>query len=115
MPERTDAIDLGFSVADADRPSLSLDGRALTLRFVDWQERPVVVEFDDTIAVRWQSAEYLIDENERFDSAHLVHGSAWLAAHERELELEPGHRHVKLNFNALGVLEVICTAIRRVG
>ncbi len=113
MAERTEIIDLGFEVADAACPRLELDGQVLTASFADWREQPLVVRFDDVIAVRSQEAEYSIDEDERFDSVHVVHDSAWLAEHVRQAATwaGSGHRHLKLNFNAAGVLEVLCTAV----
>lgn len=106
-------MDLGFSIADAERPSLQLDGQKLTIRFSDWRDQPVGVTFDDTIGVRWQEAEYFYSSDERFDSAHLIEHSAWLREHERQAMAwaDSGHRHLKLNFNAAGILEVLCTNV----
>ncbi len=113
MTERTEIINLGFAVADAEGPTLHFSQQHLELTFVDWKDNEVRVEFADVIAVRWQEAEYYIDDRERFDSVHLVHDSAWLAEHDRQNMTWEGsnHRHLKLNFNAAGILEVLCTDV----
>jgi len=113
MAEHTEIVNLGFTVADAESPRLQLEGQVLILGFMDWKEEQVTVRFSDVIAVRWQEAEYVIDEGERFDSTHVVHESAWLGDHERQNVTWGGaqHRHLKLNFNAAGILEVLCTEV----
>lgn len=113
MAEHTEIVNLGFSVADAESPRLQLERQVLVLDFADWKENQVRVRFSDVIAARWQEAEYVRDEHERFDSTHVVHESAWLAEHERQNITWDGaeHRHLKLNFNAAGILEVLCTDV----
>jgi hypothetical protein len=114
MAQHTEITNLGFTVADAESPCLRLEGQALVVDFKDWKEQRVTVRFSDVIAFRWQEAEYFIDEHERFDSTHVVHESAWLAEHERQNVTWQGseHRHLKLNFNAAGILEILCTDVR---
>lgn len=111
MTERTEIINLGFTVADAQAPSLQLADQRLLLSFVDWKDAHVEVVFNDVIALRWQEAEYVIDDEERFDSVHVVHDSLWLSEHERQHMTWPdsNHRHLKMNFNAAGILEILCT------
>ena len=113
MPDRPTTIALGFSVADAERPILELKGHSLTICFPDWRGQTVVVAFDDTIAVRWQEAEYFFTTEERFDSTYVVEDSTWLDEHDKQAMTwtGSGHRHLKLNFNAAGVLEVLCTSV----
>jgi hypothetical protein len=113
MTERTEIISLGFTVADAQAPSLHLAEQRLLVSFVDWKDTRVEADFADVIALRWQEAEYLIDDLERYDSVHLVHDSLWLAEHERQQMTwaNSNHRHLKLNFNAAGILEVLCTDV----
>jgi len=65
----------------------------------------------DAIAVRWQEADRYIDANDRYDGTFVVRNSEWLAEHDRQRMLfgkEP-FQHLKLNFNAAGILEVLCT------
>ena len=114
MSQHTEIVNLGFSVADAESPRLQLEGQVLLVDFVDWKEERITVRFADVIAVRWQEAEYFLDEQERFDSAHVVMDSDWLAEHARQNMTWAGsqHRHLKLNFNAAGMLEVLCTEVR---
>ena len=42
------------------------------------------------------------------------HVTEWLAEHVRQREATEEHQHLKLNFNAAGVLEVICVGVDRV-
>jgi hypothetical protein len=105
--EYPEPLDLGVSIADAERIALDYDGNDLSLSFIDWQEVPRRVRFSDAVAFKWQRAED-VREGERFDGAHTVNGSNWLAQHRRQSEAGDEHRHLKLNFNAAGVLEVIC-------
>lgn len=109
--ETTEPIDLGFSVADAESPDLNLSGQTLTVRFVDWTESPIVFVCRNVIAVRWQEADTYIDEADRYDATRVVANSAWLAEHDRLgcLFGDDPFVHLKLNFNAAGILEILCT------
>src|SRR4051812_40143312 len=77
-------IDLGFSVADAESVQVSYENQTLSVSFVDWQEKPVACICRDTLAFRWQEAEYLLSDGERYDSAHEIIGSAWLRQHQEQ-------------------------------
>ena len=109
--ERAEPINLGFSVADAEYPDLLLSRQRLTIRFTDWRDQNVEVVFKDVIALRWQEAEHYVDDQDRFDATVEVHESNWLAEHERQRVPWQGanFRHLKLNFNAAGILEILCT------
>jgi len=111
---RATAINPGFSVADGESPKLELDGQTLTLRFVDWQECAVTVRFADAVAVRWQEAEHYYEGDDPYDGCSLVEDSPWVAEHVRQgcTFGEAEFRHIKLNFNAAGILEVLCTDLR---
>lgn len=114
MSERTEIVHLGFEVADAEAPRLSLTQQQLRVDFVDWRDSPVAILFRDCVAVRWQEAERFLDEGDRYDSTVRVHDSSWLAEHIQQGDVCAGDRpfqHVKLNFNAAGQLEVLCTAV----
>ena len=111
MAPRPESIDLGFVVADAESPRLELEGQVLTLRFVDWTDHEVVAVFENAIAVRWQEAEHFFGPEDRYDSCSEILDSPWLAEHERQGMTfgDLNFRHLKMNFNAAGVLEVLCT------
>jgi hypothetical protein len=111
---RAEPVSLGFVIADGERVELAYDGDDLRLRFLDWREDQVAVSFRSTIAFRWQGAEEVAPD-ERFDAAHVIHESEWLAENVRQNEATPAHRHLKLNFNAAGCLEVICESVDVVG
>lgn len=103
--------DLGFSVADASSPVVHLHGQTLTVEFLEWTDRKVILTCADVIAVRWQEAEWSVDGADRYDNTCLVADSEWLNEHDRQGILfgSKPFRHLKLNFNAAGVLEVLCT------
>ena len=107
---RAEPVSLGFVIADGERVELAYDGEDLRLRFVDWTGDQLAVSFRATVAFRWQRAEN-VGPDERFDAAHLMRESEWLAEHLRQKEATPDHRHLKLNFNAAGCLEVICQSV----
>ncbi len=67
--EYTEIIDLGVSVADAEDLKFEYNCDYLKVSFIDWREKGIQLSCSDVIAIRWQRAEYHIDENERFDSA----------------------------------------------
>ena len=111
--EYTEITDLGFSVADAEDPKFEYNGENLKVSFIDWREQQVNLLCSDVIAFRWQRAEYQIDENDRYDSTCIVHDSKWLKLHNDQHETWPDvqFNHYKLNFNAAGIFELICTKI----
>lgn len=107
-------IDVGFVVADAEAPRLELRDQSLTLSFVDWKDNDVRAKFSDVIGVRWQEADGHLLPGERDDSVYLIEDSTWLSEHDRQAVTwtDSGHRHLRLNFNAAGVLEVLCTTVQ---
>jgi hypothetical protein len=106
-------VDLGFSVADGKGIRVSYENQTLSISFVDWQEKAVAFIGRDTIAFRWQEAEYVLSDQERYDSPHEIIGSPWLRQHEEQRMTWEGttFHHYKLNFNAAGILEMICSRI----
>ena len=106
MPTRP--LDLGFSIADAEDVELVYRGDDLEVTFTDWRQRRRRIVFSDTIALRWQRADATAP-GEAYDGANLVVGSSWLDQHRQQSQASPEHRHLKLNFNAAGCLEAICT------
>lgn len=106
-------INLGFSVADANNISFRYDEGNLVLSFIDWTENKVSVKFLNTIGFRYQDAEYFNSENERFDSCHKVKNSKWLDLHKKQNMTWENEdwAHYKLNFNAGGIIEIICSNV----
>ncbi len=60
---------------------MSFDGGALSVSFTDWKEDNVRFVCADTLAFRWQRAEYYLSKEERFDSIYEVQSSDWLRSH----------------------------------
>src|SRR4051812_15239290 len=108
-------VDLGFSVADGEDVAISFRGQSLTVAFVDWQEAAVAFVCQNAIAFRWQEAEYLLAPDERDDSVYKVEDSPWLKQHQDQACLPQGllFHHYKMNFNAAGVFEVLCSKIEK--
>ena len=106
-----DSFDLGLNIADAEDVALEYDGERLVLSYLDWQEQPVRVAFDETVAFRWQRAEE-VRAGESWDGTSVQTDSPWLEEHRRQGEATTSHRHLVLNFNAAGRLDVICAASR---
>ena len=111
MSQYAEIIDLGFSVADAEGIKFRFDGENLYLEFTDWQEESAIVRFENTIGYRYQLAEYSTCDNESYDSVHIIKNSDWLKTHREQNEAwdDVQWYHYKLNFNAGGVIEVLCT------
>jgi hypothetical protein len=106
-------VDLGFSVADGERIEVAYEAQSLRVSFIDWQEKRVTFVCRDTLAFRWQEAEYTLSDEERNDSTYEVMDSAWLRQHVDQNMTWEGStfQHYKLNFNAAGILEIICSKI----
>jgi len=116
MTETVEIIDiseLGFSVADAEDITFSFDGSDLVLEFNDWQENHISVKCENTLGFKFQNAEYEISDSERYDSSHIVHDSAWVKEHIKQGEAWKNEDwfHYKLNFNAAGIVEVLCSKL----
>jgi hypothetical protein len=109
-------INLGFDVADGERIQVSYENQTLRVSFVDWQEKVVSFNCHDTLAFRWQEAEYFFSDNERYDSCHEILDSGWLHQHQEQGLIWQGttFHHYKLNFNAAGVLEMICSRLEMI-
>jgi hypothetical protein len=102
----------GFSTADTSYPSLHFDNNRLTVEFDDWQERPVIVVFENAVAVRWEEGDSLLGDH-RDDECYQVEESPWLEKMQPELvqHAEKEFRHFRLCFNTYGVLDVIASCI----
>jgi len=93
-------VNLGFSVADAERVSIRYDGD-LYLTFRDWQGQAVAYTFYDVLAFRWGTGPSVATPRE--DQAYVVSGSEWLASEceLNEVNLD-SNCHYILCFNAYG-------------
>ena len=101
----------GFSTADAEYPELVAVAGTLHVKFKDWQERLVKVQFNEVCAFRWQEAESLLP-GEPYDGSCEVRASEWAARHASQggVSAEVELRHLRFNFNACGQLEVLCVS-----
>ncbi len=115
MSQKVEIIDLGFSIADAEDIAFKFDGSDLVLEFNDWKEEHISIRCENTLGFKYQGAEYEIDEIERFDSCHIVNESDWVKEHLKQGEAWENENwiHYKLNFNAAGVVEVLCSKLVR--
>jgi hypothetical protein len=112
MTEKAIPINPGFSTADAESVSFSLQKGNGILEFLDWREQPVKVHLEGTIALKWQEADSHGPEA-RDDMSFEIEESEWLRDHltQNITNAEQGHRRYKFCFNAVGILEVICRTI----
>ncbi|MEZ6188834.1 MAG: hypothetical protein R3F62_28000 [Planctomycetota bacterium] len=108
LPEDVlEIVDPGFSTADAEQVRLQFQGD-LTLDFQDWREVPVRVVFREAIGFRWADEQEWVD-GVRNDVTYRVQGSPWLATLARLCGEDAGaFQHLRLCFNACGVLDVVC-------
>ena len=108
-------VDLGFEVADGEDVRLNFQQESLVVTFTDWHEETVSFVCEDTVAFRWQEGEYLLDPAERDDSVYEITHSLWVGQHQDQGCLPEGRsfHHFKMNFNAAGVFEVLCSKIEK--
>ncbi len=113
-PAKAVQVDLGIQVADGEDLKLSYVRDALVGSFKDWREVVTTFRCSGVIAFRWQPVEYFREE-ERPDSTYEILGSEWVRQHEEQGMIGSAQvaRHFKLNFNALGCLEVICAEVKK--
>jgi hypothetical protein len=113
MAEETRQIEPGFSTADAESVSLLLKRRTGILEFTDWREEKVRVILENAVGLKWQEVDSSEPED-RDDTSYEIVNSEWLREHlaQHVVEEKEGHKHYKFCFNAVGVLEVICSGIR---
>ena len=113
MKEKAEIIDLGFVIADGEEVKYSYTGESLTFEFVNWQEQSITVKCSDVVGFKYQWAVSELLPDERFDSTHLIHNSKWLAEQLKQDNTIDGNecQHYRLNFNAAGVMEVLCSSM----
>jgi hypothetical protein len=108
-------VNLGFDVADGEDVRISFQRQSLKVTFTDWQEKKVSFLCSDTVAFRWQEVTLSVDPAERDDAIYEISDSVWIEQHRNQgcLWATQSFHHYKLNFNAAGTLEVICTKVER--
>ena len=114
MPETFEPLDEPFATADAQAPVLAYDGETLQARFLDWQERAVQLTFLEVVAFSWDDGDTAACQGHRDDTSYIVSGSEWLRRHidVGTINATGSHRHYKLCFNVVGVLQVIAAELR---
>jgi len=105
------AIDLGFSTADGERPEAHFVGQDVQFSFVDWREQTVRFTACDVRAFVWLEEMDVLGIRddvtyEVLDSDLIRKYSDW-----NLLTPEDGYRHFKLCFNVAGVFDVLCKSI----
>jgi hypothetical protein len=98
-----------FSTADAESVEVHLVGGDLEVRFLDWQERPVRLQFTGVVALRWDPG--AAEGAPRDDEPYEVLDSPWVATLVAAGE-GTENRHFKLCFNAASILDVVAQDIR---
>ena len=99
-------IELGFSTADADYPSMTYDSGNLALMFRDWREQSVLVVFRDVARFSWTDEPDVHLDSEPYDGSCVVLDSDWVPKHATKC------KHYRVNFNACGGrLDVACESI----
>ncbi len=108
MTETAKLLSPGFTVADAEYPSLSLHDNVLLLEFLDWKSKRIRVRFVNVAGVQWQELDSAGPED-RNDSVYEIIDSVWLGRYLSEGARTPEDnlRHFRLCFNASGVLDVL--------
>jgi len=106
-------VDLGIQVADGENLKLSFNDTQLLVSFDDWKENQTSFRCSDVLSFRWQPIEYF-HQDERPDSTYEIINSEWIKAHDDQGMIGSAAivRHFKLNFNAIGCLEVLCSEIK---
>lgn len=111
MPQQFVETHLGIHTADAEGVALAFDRGCLSVRFLDWMDRPCELRLPETLAFRWQ------DDDDggapRDDMTYELPGSPWLEEqlHRSGVADVGWFRHYRLCFNACGSLDVVCRAV----
>ena len=113
MEPRHELLRVPFSTADAEYPRVITAPGSLRVAFRDWREKHVELLFYDVVAFSWDEGDVIVGGDHRDDCSYIFHDSPWL---ERHFELgtmirSEDHRHFKLCFNAIGVLQVLASRI----
>jgi hypothetical protein len=104
-----EAFDLGFSTADAQHPSLEFRTGVLHLRFIDWREKSITAIFEEVVEFQWSDED---STSGNWDyRTYVVCDSPRLSQCQRAGIATAEHKHFRLCFNELGVLEVLASGI----
>jgi hypothetical protein len=114
MDTRYELLGESFTTADAECPHIVSEDGCLKVTFRDWREQLVTLLFHEVVAFSWDDGDAEIDSNHRDDCSYIVHESQWLARHRAKATVMPSddHRHFKLCFNAVGVLQVLSSRLK---
>ncbi len=105
-------LNLLFDIADAECPEIRLfDGDSLQIKFLDYRESWVKLEFLEVIAFEWNSEE-IENQNLSDDCVYEVINSKRIESYRRVGEPVFNHKHYKLCFNACGILDIIFSELR---
>jgi hypothetical protein len=110
---RYEPLNMSFSTADAEYPRIKLEDGCARVAYRNWQEKSVVLLFHDVVAISWDEGEAALCAEHRDDCGYIVHDSPWLARHRaaETITLTEDRQHFKLAFNAVGVLQVLASAL----
>ena len=107
MP-KAKTIDLGFSIADAENPTISYANDDVTLTFLDWREQSIRVIFRYVTRFEWTDEPEDYFDGEPYDGICIVPDSGW----PPQLE-DANCEHYRLNFNdSGGRLDIACESIQ---
>ena len=104
-------VDLGFSPADGEGVAFQFSGGNIECTFTDWREQRVRFTVSDVIVFSWQ------EDNEapdiRDDSTYEVRNSEIVSRYRSKglIGQDEQYRHFKICFNAVGVLDVVCSRL----
>jgi hypothetical protein len=107
---RVERLKPGFSTADTSYPEFASVPGHLCARFTSSDGRPVRVEFAGVVAFSWQENNFSHLPGEPWDGSCELFDSPLLAAHPpgETLHSSAPLRHLRLNFNEWGRLDVLC-------
>jgi len=103
-------LDAGFATADAENVCVDYKSGRLVLRFIDWQNRVITIQFIDVAAYCWQD-DAKLPRDVRDDEPYEVGESPRVRELSELGAVWGAHRHHKLCFNACGVLDVVATSL----
>lgn len=105
-------LNFGVSIADTSYPVVVSKPGEVRIEFTSSQGVPRAIQFMGVPAFRWQEAEVQLEAAEPWDGEYELFGTEWLAKHTNGATVYSGKglRHLRLNFNAWGHFEVLCTS-----
>jgi len=106
MEETFEIAEVGFSTADADYPTISLDGSGdLSVEFEDWREKTVHLKFREVLGFKWDECD--VHQGGRNDVTYEIVNSKWLRVLSEHNMAAEDYHHYKLCFNEWGNLDVL--------